>query len=45
MIKLGVITSLNANVEENIRRVAELGLPTCQRLLVRLGRYGLLEFL
>ncbi len=30
MIKLGVITSLNANVEENIRRVAELGLPTCQ---------------
>ena len=30
MIKLGVITSLNNNVEDNIRRVAELGLPTCQ---------------
>jgi sugar phosphate isomerase/epimerase len=29
-IKLGVITSLDANPEESLAKVAELGLPTCQ---------------
>ena len=29
-MKIGVLTTLNENVEENIRRVAEMGLPTCQ---------------
>ncbi len=30
MMKLGVMCSLNAKVDENIKAVAELGLPTCQ---------------
>lgn len=29
-MKIGVLTSLNNNVEENIRKVAELGLTNCQ---------------
>ncbi len=29
-MKIGVLTTLNQNVEENIRKVAELGLSTCQ---------------
>ena len=29
-MKIGVLTTLNDNVEENIRKVAELGLPTAQ---------------
>ena len=29
-MKIGVLTSLNGNVEENIRKVAELGITTAQ---------------